>query len=85
MKVAGEGDFPHHILYGRSLRSLWQFPWPTEGRALFSAEAVGVQDRDSPTAQPQAALCCPPQYSHQSGQLKSPLTRSSGAALHLFD
>lgn len=89
-RLCGEGSrgrgFSTSHLIGKELEEpVAQVPWPTEGTALFLAEAVGVQDRDSPTAQPQVALCCPPQYSHQSGQLKFPLTRSSGAALHLFD
>lgn len=85
--LCGEGSrgrgFSTSRLTGKEFEEcMAQFPWSRKGTGMVSAEAVGVQDRDSPTAQPQVALCCRPQYSHQSGQSKFPLTHPSGGALH---
>lgn len=53
----GRGFSTSHLIGKEFEEPVAQFPWDREGTGLFSAEAVGVQDRDSPTAQPQVALC----------------------------
>lgn len=49
----GRGFSTSHLIGKEFEEPVAQFPWPREGAGLFSAEAVGIQDRDSPTAQPQ--------------------------------
>lgn len=53
----GKGFSTWHLIRKEFEEHVAQFPWPREGTGLFSAEAVGAQDRDSPTAQTQVTLC----------------------------
>lgn len=63
---------------------MWHsFPGPGKGQDCFQLRLWVLRTETAPLPRPR--LLCAPQYSHQSGQFTFPLTRPSGAVLHLFD